>query len=784
MKPTEINVDRSGDLLADQFEIAAAGSEGFTAQPLGSEARIDSGLLDADLVAKLGTAISSGITDEVELHVTPSQITSVVRGKNAMALGVMNTSAYFVFVTTLPSIPGGPKPFPNGPPLGTTYVPAPTQAGTSKGPPEGGSSTINGGQIPGAPMRLYGEWKASEIAQRCAATVYVAWGVPDYTLREDFTATGSLIDIIQQLCAPFSRFEPFKIDITTTSSRHAQTLNVKFRAPSDSVTIDVRDANITDLKIRARRLGFINYVRVNGTKYGPYTGGGNIFIDPGDADSSDTDTMTLNGVTTTVATQTSTRILDGAVKSRVVNTTIFNPNADPQVSWTIEAMTSDWEDIQFSSLPEDIGKGVILNKPKEKSRSIEVTTSTAARSSTTLVNAYDVNGYLRTCTTTKAVYSEDGVKTIDSIETKTYRRNGMRLYEITTTQFDSVSEFSSVRRTTANGTPPGGPGRGGGAGAAQSRPIVPVYAARAISGMGKDIMLSGNTMYYSGIYDAVCGLAAASSGATEVMFSFTAANMPWLKQGQGIILTGLQDEYGGALRLDVGTVTEAKFEYRESSSNPTSLVHVQGVYYTREITTSSPVALPAAPAALPPASPPPVPLQEPVPVLYSGLTFGGMATSFSAIMQLTQHEWPGVFYLSDITGGAGPEGSEPMGIGVNEAYFFIGLASNEHTVWAPQSHYHGTVQPSGAQILAALATVGGIRYIGLGSVDPNAPFPIYEAGSVDGPSPGPRYVRVGTSGAGGIPEYSLGEGFPIYAREGTDQSLIDFAISLTDGVGV
>jgi hypothetical protein len=555
-------------------------------------------------------------------------------------------------------------------------------------------------------------------------------------------------------------------------------LNVRFRGLSDSVTIDVRDANIVDLKIRARTLGYINHVRVSGTKFGPFPGGFNVFIDPGDADSSDTDTMTLNGVTTTVTTETSTRILDGAVKRRVVNTTIFNPNADPQSSWTTEIMTSDWEDIQFSTLSEDVGKGIIINKAKERSRSIDVTTSTDARSLTTLVNAYDVDGYLRTTTTTKAVYDDDGVKTTDSIETKTYRRNGTRSYEITTTQFDSVGEFSSVRRTTANGTPPGGPGRALGVNAAASRPVVPVLAARYISGMGKDVSLSGNTMYYSGLFDLICKMAAVSSGATEVEFSFTAANMPWLKQGQGIMLTGLQDEYGGTILLDVGVVTEAKLEYRENSSNPTSLVHVQAVYYGRAPAIIPASVAPPAPPEPPPANPPPVLPPEPPPVMYPGLTFGGTATAFSAIFY---DEKFGNFFMSDITGGAGPDGSEPMGDGDGEMYFFVGLASNEHSVWAPQSRYHGVVRVPEATILSALAAIGGTRYVGLGNVDPGAPFPIYEGGVVDAPSPGQRYARVGTSGAGGIPEYSLGEGFPIYAREGTSQYLIDFALTLTGG---
>jgi hypothetical protein len=99
-------------------------------------------------------------------------------------------------------------------------------------------------------------------------------------------------------------------------------------------------------------------------------------------------------------------------------------------------------------------------------------------------------------------------------------------------------------------------------------------------------------MYYSGHFNTICALAAAASGATEVDISFTAANMPWLKQGQTISLTGLKDEDDGTFSLDPAFVTEAKFEYRENSQTPTNLVHVRAVYYGKK------------PSRLPPPIPP------------------------------------------------------------------------------------------------------------------------------------------------------------------------------------
>jgi hypothetical protein len=131
----------------------------------------------------------------------------------------------------------------------------------------------------------------------------------------------------------------------------------------------------------------------------------------------------------------------------------------------------------------------------------------------------------------------------------------------------------------------------------------------------------------------------------------------------------------------------------------------------------------------------------------------------------------------------GPDGSSG-GATLGLSYFFVGLASNGHSVWAPQwADYHTFHQPYEATILAALAAVGGVRYSELYGADPRIPgdCSIYEAGSPTWPAPGPNYVRVGTSGTGGIPYYSLGAGLPLYARANASPTLIQFILSVTKG---
>jgi len=110
-------------------------------------------------------------------------------------------------------------------------------------------------------------------------------------------------------------------------------------------------------------------------------------------------------------------------------------------------------------------------------------------------------------------------------------------------------------------------------------------------------------------------------------------------------------------------------------------------------------------------------------------------------------------------------------------YFFVGLAGNGHTIWAPQygdvRAYRTPIEPA---ILEAIAMVDGVRYwlvAGAGNC------PIYQAGAPNWPAPGANYMFIGTSGNSSA--YSLGPGLPLYAHVGTPASSIDEALMLTGG---
>jgi hypothetical protein len=160
---------------------------------------------------------------------------------------------------------------------------------------------------------------------------------------------------------------------------------------------------------------------------------------------------------------------------------------------------------------------------------------------------------------------------------------------------------------------------------------------------------------------------------------------------------------------------------------------------------------------------------------------GGAAGSFTAIFDDAYSH--GQFFESDILGGNGPNNDSGQATTIGESYWFVGLASNGQAVWAPQyADFHTIHIPTEATIFAALATVGGVRYLEVGPVDElNGSCAIYEAGAPNWPPPGPNYVRIGTSGTAGIPDFSLGAGLPLYAHVGADPKLIRFVLFLTGG---
>jgi hypothetical protein len=152
------------------------------------------------------------------------------------------------------------------------------------------------------------------------------------------------------------------------------------------------------------------------------------------------------------------------------------------------------------------------------------------------------------------------------------------MYQITTTQFGSDGVAGDVRRTTANGTPPGGPGRSLARNASSEQQLVHAVLISNAPG-AKDITINNRSLLLEHMH-IIASQAQQASGATEVEISFSAAGMPWIRRGQYITLTGLFAEDGTTpVPLQPALVTESRIEYRESSESPTYLTYVKALFW-------------------------------------------------------------------------------------------------------------------------------------------------------------------------------------------------------------
>lgn len=559
LKPSEINVDQTVQLASDQYEVALNGAEAFVNRGALTPATIETGFLDDGLQENFLTNMSSGVVDEVELHITPDDQKSVVRGRDAAALAIEST-VYVTYVLNQPAqsaptantIPG----FPSLP-----YTPGVT-----------------------VPLAVFGKQTARDIAEDLCARVGlgVSFGAPNYRMRENFAVNGSVVSALQQLVEPFNHFEPSKHDIWVEGS----TVVVRSRESSGpGIALDAHDARITDLQLRARALGDIRVLRLVGSRTGSQAGGVAV---TGFDDTETVDEMSEGGVVVSrIVTKEHVRQIDGAVLSQTVETWKLDED-DELVLTTLDEVASDWD------AAEVVFPNTIVNSPKENERVItrsgrDSDGEIGPVSRTRISHSYDEDGYLTAQNTTKEDWDPDLVSGTglggfvrSESETKTYRRSSSNMYQITTTQFDADGVSGASRRTTANGTPPGGPGRGvGGGGGTTEEPVV--YATVIGTAIGaKDVTITSPHLLLPELA-IIAGQAARATGATEVEVSFSAAGMPWIHRGQSLALTGLEDDLGYDIPLQSFLVTEAKLEYRESSENPTYLTHVRAVFYDHSL---------------------------------------------------------------------------------------------------------------------------------------------------------------------------------------------------------
>lgn len=129
------------------------------------------------------------------------------------------------------------------------------------------SSEVENPSDPYYVPKLIGIFSASGIARDAAsaAGLTLRWEAPEYTLNEDFVASGRAIDTIYALVRPYTLTEPFKVDVLLMGD----TLLVKERTPvlvasPGTGVFSIHDARISSLSVRRKRAIKYGRVRLRG----------------------------------------------------------------------------------------------------------------------------------------------------------------------------------------------------------------------------------------------------------------------------------------------------------------------------------------------------------------------------------------------------------------------------------------------------------------------------------------------------------------------------------------
>jgi hypothetical protein len=167
-------VDADLSLPADQYTVQVAGTQELQQATVLDLVNIDTGLV-VDGTTYRVPLIHDGVVDQYSMAEDPYGWTGTLKGRNDMAQ-LLDQTVSLRF--TLPA--------PEAPVEEVVHV-----------------------------ETLEGYWRASDIARIVTARVGLglSWRCRDYQIQEPFDASGRPIDIISELVAPWSHFEPLKVDV-------------------------------------------------------------------------------------------------------------------------------------------------------------------------------------------------------------------------------------------------------------------------------------------------------------------------------------------------------------------------------------------------------------------------------------------------------------------------------------------------------------------------------------------------------------------------------------------
>jgi hypothetical protein len=552
-----LSVDQSTQLTADQWTLELNNTDAWRARSDAQHVDISTGLINHLDQPELVKHIKDGVVDEWELVFGPAQTVARMRGRDAAA-ALLDQTIFVTYVTG-----GVPVPVTNDDVLPPSLK-----------------------KIPGVTERIFlsGLWRASTVAQDLATRVGLtcSWQAPDYVLREDVEVSGPVVGTIYQLVEPFSHFEPFKVDVWV----EGKTLMVRQRqglveapgplGPTPGVlnTITSHDLRGQQLLVRATYLDKTRVIRMTGAATGDCSALN--ATEP----FSEQYTITEGGRELRITISGTKRVIDGAeMNSQTETYDLTNSKFVSRKTTTNQQEAYEFDtNCRITNSPKDRGSQTLVESLDEEDGVIRQS------GRITVAKVYDTLGFLVSETTTEEAIV-DGAFQVSTKEVKRLFESGLKVYTQETTRYTADEEgtlaFDSAQSGTGGGHRPGGPGRAPRDTAGLAIPKA--FIAEVIDNEpgAKDFSMQNASMTQDNL-NQIRDQARASSGASEYNVEFTAVNIPWLKKGQMLEITGLMYEDGVTpVSLPVMLVYEAHVEYVEDPGNPHSTINVKGIFWSK-----------------------------------------------------------------------------------------------------------------------------------------------------------------------------------------------------------
>lgn len=545
---TSFRISSSLEAPADGFDADLASSSTFAAAVAGEAVSLNAGLIKQD-GAPVTYPQLDGLVDRYRLRIGHNGTTASVTGRDLVAK-LLDRRVRRLYAKSRPD----PVPF-------------------------------------GIDEVIVGTFTASQVVNELIVSVglTMAWECRDYTLREDFSAVGRIIDIVTRLTQPLNLTQMFKVDVWARGT----TVYVKQRPgviPVPDVVIDMqaqpRMLRAAEITVEKLRLPFIGLVVLRGMRLGGGPGGAIVLQPFVKVEERTIDTKDANGnLKSRTWTREEKQMPDDIMLTRHTIMYLAETGGAGLAREKEEFTEWQWTLGKYDTVGRRIAKPELLSEKTRVFGIVNTNRQWDQISEHHRIIGYDEKKRVRTDDETKFDRNpssgaidptERTLKEYDEIS------NGM-IEEITSKySFDSTGRKwtmdNSVTQRNHGGLQQFGlssaPGLAGGGQAGDQIQIEEIISTDPLA---QDINFSDPNFDESDLRFLLEQLRAVS-GKWEYELRIPQVAMPWVQKGMTILLTniplGRKNLNGGAfeaaqlLTLPAALITGRDFKYDESGSSP------------------------------------------------------------------------------------------------------------------------------------------------------------------------------------------------------------------------